>query len=74
MFKIIIFLVCYLSCQFIFKFLDDHMKGPILRAIMKIFLSEYKEHAYECVGHESFDTLVIYIWVHFLRDHKNFTA
>lgn len=69
-----IFIVCYLSCQMIFKFLSGHMKGPILRALMMVFLSAYKEHAYKCVEHKSFDTLVIYIWVHFLHDHKNITA
>lgn len=58
----------------VFKFLNGHMKGAILRALMKMFLSEYKEHAYKCAEHKSFDTLVICVWVNFLHDHKHFTA
>lgn len=69
-----IFMTFYLSCQMVFKFLNGHMKGPVLRALMNIFLSEHKEHAYECVERKSFGTLVIYIWVHFLHDHKHFAA
>lgn len=44
------------------KFLRGYVKGSILRALMIILLSLYKKHAYECVEHKSFDTLVIYIW------------
>lgn len=69
-----IFLVCYLYCQMVFLFLNGHVKGPVLRALTKIFLSEYKECAYECVEHKSFETLIIYIWLHFLHDHEHFTA